>query len=74
MKVGDLVKAARDLAHPDSVRQSGQLSPHTIPQGALGFVIVDDATWGSCDYQVYFSCIGKSWWVWKDEIELVKNG
>jgi len=74
LKVGDLVKARITISHPDSVRQSLSWKNYTIPEGAVGFVIVDDATWGSCDYQVYFSCIGKSWWVWKDEIELVKNG
>lgn len=74
MKIGDLVKTRKSITHPDSVRQGSPWSPYTIPKGSLGFVVVDDATWGSCDYQVYFSCIGKSWWVWKDEIELVKDG
>ena len=69
-----MVKTTRDLRHPDSVRKSEQLSSNTIPEGALGFVVIDDGKWGSCDYRVYFSCMGKSWWVWKDEIELVKSG
>jgi hypothetical protein len=74
VKIGDLVKTRKPLQHPDMVRASSYLVPTSIPEGSLGFVIIDDSTWGSCDYKVYFSCIGKSWWVWKDEIELIKNG
>jgi hypothetical protein len=71
MKKGDLVRAAANL-NSETTMNSWTRHFALVPSGSIGVIITDDRiSWGSCDHQVYFSCVGHSCWVWRDEIELV---
>jgi len=73
MKEGDLVRVVANL-NSETAMNSWTPQFALVPSGSIGVIITDNrVSWGLCDHQVYFSCVGCNIWVWRDEIELIRK-